>query len=139
MAREWGFHLERLAWIPAAAPRPTPTEIWSGTMILDDLAISPDGQWLALSSPGKREDLYLMRSDGTGLRKLTDDAWRDRRPAFSPDGQTIAFRSDRSGRWELWTIRFDGSALTQLTRTSGESPSTPVVTRREAHRVRART
>ena len=126
MAREWGFHLERLALDPGRSATADSHEIWSGTMILDELAISRDGQWLAFSSPGKREDLYLMRSDGTGLKKLTDDAWRDRHPAFSPDGQTIVFRSDRSGRWELWTISVDGSALTQLTRTSGESPSDPL-------------
>ena len=67
-----------------------------------------------------------MRSDGTGLKKLTDDAWRDRHPTFSPDGQTIAFQSDRNGRWELWTIGVDGSAPTQLTRTSAESPTNPI-------------
>jgi Tol biopolymer transport system component len=125
MAREWAFHLDRIAF---DAGRNTPTgseEIWNGTMILDEMAVSRDGQWLTFSSRGKQEDLYLMRSDGTGLKKLTDDAWRDRNPTLSPDGETIAFQSDRSGRWELWTIGADGSALTQLTRTSGESPSNP--------------
>jgi Tol biopolymer transport system component len=126
MAREWAFRLERLALDSGRGTTAGTEEIWSGTMIVDDLAVSRDGQWLAFDSPGKQEDLYLMRSDGAGLRKLTDDAWRDRHPTFSPDGQTIAFRSDRNGRWELWTIAADGSALTQLTRTSGESPSDPI-------------
>ncbi len=126
MSREWAFHLERLALDSGRGPTAASEEIWSGTMIVDDLAVSRDGQWLVFDTPGKQEDLYLMRSDGTGLRKLTDDPWRDRHPTFSPDGLTIAFRSDRNGRWELWTIAADGSALTQLTRTSGESPSDPI-------------
>jgi dipeptidyl aminopeptidase/acylaminoacyl peptidase len=56
-----------------------------------------------------------MRSDGTGLRKLTDDPPRDRIASFSPDGKRIVFQSDRSGTWEIWTIQPDGSGLKQLT------------------------
>jgi len=126
MAREWAFHLERLGLDPGRSATAGAEEIWSGTMVTDDLTVSRDGQWLAFGSLGKQEDLYLMRSDGTGLKKLTDDAWRDRHPTFSQDGATIAFQSDRNGRWELWTIGADGSALTQLTRTTGESPTDPL-------------
>ena len=56
-----------------------------------------------------------MRTDGTGFRKLTDDPHRDREPKWSPDGKTIAFHSDRSGTFQIWTINADGSGLRQLT------------------------
>jgi Tol biopolymer transport system component len=80
--------------------------------------ISPDNQWIAFdSSGGAQEDLFLMHTDGTGLRQLTDDAPRDRNACFSPDGRRIVFMSDRSGDWQLWTIATDGSGLSQLTRT----------------------
>jgi dipeptidyl aminopeptidase/acylaminoacyl peptidase len=61
------------------------------------------------------EDLVVVRTDGTGFRKLTDDAHRDREPKWSPDGKTIAFHSDRSGTFQIWTINADGSGLRQLT------------------------
>jgi dipeptidyl aminopeptidase/acylaminoacyl peptidase len=81
--------------------------------------LSPDGQWIAFSNQGVREDLYVVRADGTGYRQLTDDAFRDRGPRWSPDGSRLAFYSDRSGRYEAWAIRPDGSGLEQLTRTEG--------------------
>jgi Tol biopolymer transport system component len=81
--------------------------------------LSPDGEWIAFTNLGVKEDLYLVRADGTGYRQLTDDAFRDRGPAWSPDGSRIAFYSDRSGRYETWAVRPDGSGLEQLTQTEG--------------------
>jgi dipeptidyl aminopeptidase/acylaminoacyl peptidase len=65
-----------------------------------------------------REDLFLVRADGTKLRRLTDDEAHDRASVFLPDGKRIVFQSDRGGRWDFWTIRPDGSELTQLTKTA---------------------
>jgi Tol biopolymer transport system component/DNA-binding winged helix-turn-helix (wHTH) protein len=36
-------------------------------------------------------------------------------PQFSPDGKMIAFESTRSGNWEIWMCRSDGSGPIQLT------------------------
>jgi len=63
----------------------------------------------------KQEDLFIIRKDGTGLRQLTDDNYKDRTPRWSPDGRRIAFYSDRSGMWQAWTINPDGSGLQQIT------------------------
>jgi Tol biopolymer transport system component len=81
--------------------------------------VSPDGKWITFRTGGRQEDVYLMNSDGTGLRKLTDDSFRDRAPDWSPDGNNIIFYSDRSGRYEIWQIRIDGSGLEQMTQTEG--------------------
>jgi Tol biopolymer transport system component len=90
-----------------------------GALPLSDFELSPDGEQIVLRTDRGQEDLYLVRSDGTGMRKLTDDPLRDRGPSWSPDAERILFYSNRGGRWEVWEMRTDGSDLRQLTRTVG--------------------
>jgi dipeptidyl aminopeptidase/acylaminoacyl peptidase len=94
-----------------------PTAITLGTRPIRFPDLSPDGEWVvSMTSAGEaQEDLVVVRTDGTGFRKLTDDPYRDRDPKWSPDGKTIAFHSDRSGTFQIWTINADASGLRQLT------------------------
>jgi Tol biopolymer transport system component len=78
-------------------------------------------EWVAFRSGGKQEDIYVCRSNGKDLRKLTDDAFRDRGPGWTPDGRRIVFYSDRTGRYEFWSINADGSGLQQITKLSERS------------------
>jgi Tol biopolymer transport system component/tRNA A-37 threonylcarbamoyl transferase component Bud32 len=92
-----------------------PIAITQGSREVIQPSPSPDGQWLAFASRGKQEDIFIIRTDGTGLRQLTDDSYLDRYPCWSPDGKKIAFYSSRSGKLEVWTVNPDGSGLQQLT------------------------
>jgi Tol biopolymer transport system component/serine/threonine protein kinase len=85
--------------------------------------LSPDGGWFAYGTQGeKQEDIYVVDRDGAlPPRRLTDDAAKDRNPRWSPDGERVAFYSDRSGKYEIWTVRRDGSDLRQLTHTAGQA------------------
>ena len=47
--------------------------------------------------------------------RLTDNDALDSDPAWSPDGQRIAFSSDRDGNWEIYVMNADGSGLVRLT------------------------
>ena len=76
---------------------------------------SPDNQMLTFSSFGQKEDIWVCRVDGSGLRRLTDDEYRDRKPRWSPDGKRLAFYSNRDGHYNIWTVNADGSDLTQVT------------------------
>ncbi len=98
-----------------------PVPILKGTRAIRDHELSPDGEWIAFTEAGVREDLFVARVDGTQYRRLTDDAFRDRGPAWSPDGTRVAFYSDRSGGYDLWAIRPDGSGLVPLTSGTGLS------------------
>jgi Tol biopolymer transport system component len=100
-----------------------PVALTHGVERIDSPSLSPDGQWVVFRAWGGTipEDLFIMRVDGTERRQLTHDAFKDRDPRWSPDGRRIAFYSDRGGRYEIWTIAPDGTELTQLTRTTGDT------------------
>jgi len=80
---------------------------------------SPDGQWIVFDASVPNEDLFLIRVDGSGLRRLTEDVHKDRNPRWSPAGDRILFYSNRGGLYQAWTIRPDGSQLEKLTDVAG--------------------
>jgi Tol biopolymer transport system component len=102
-----------------------PVWVTSGSRRWSNPDPSPDGQSVVFYSLVEPQgDLYVIRSDGTGLRQLTGDTATDRLPRWSPDGSWIAFSSDRSGLLQIWKIRPDGSDLRQLTETPGNTSYT---------------
>ena len=93
------------------------------TIGLDELepAWSPDGEWIAFvaqgdGSPGLPDGIYRMRPDGSERQLVV--ALKDLRKGldWSADGQSLAFstRAKDSGP-EVFTVRPDGTGLTQLT------------------------
>ena len=56
-----------------------------------------------------------MNADGSGQRRLTRNAARDLAPAWLPDGQKIAFVSERDGNSEVYVMNADGSGQRRLT------------------------
>ncbi len=87
---------------------------------------SPDGRWLALKAADPYEDLFVCASDGSGMRRLTSDPAKDRQSRWSPKPDEIVFFSDRTGRYEIWSIRRDGSGLRQISDLAGENIASPI-------------
>jgi len=81
---------------------------------------SADGKWLALYNRLERQqDVFVMRTDGSELTRLTDDAARDWLPAFTSDGSAVTFYSNTGGKYDAWLIRRDGSGRTRLSNLTG--------------------
>lgn len=62
-------------------------------------------------------DLYLINSDGTGERRLTNDPADDGAATWSPDSTQLIFDSNRDGDYELYRMDLNGAIpnATQLT------------------------
>ena len=106
------------------------------TRLLDDRpalgrpAVSPDGRYVVYT--GWNSDgtdgfynLFRVNRDGTGLLKLTDPTYGDFDPAYSPDGDTIAYSRDFQGSLNpsnccrIYTMNADGTGETSVPNTTG--------------------
>ncbi len=59
-----------------------------------------------------------MNTNGTGQTRLTTSPAWEALPTWSPDGQRIAFVTDRDGNDEIYIMNADGTGLTRLTNNS---------------------
>jgi len=86
---------------------------------------SPDGSLILFGSnrdqsPGDVTpcgDLFVIRPDGTDLRKITDGSHRDCASSWASDGHMFvsSHRRDRDGPSDLWVMNADGSGVTLVT------------------------
>lgn len=93
----------KATFTPTATPPPEPIVC---TVAYDT---DRDGNW----------EIYKTNPDGTGTVNLTNNPGDDHAPAFSPDGDLIAFVSNRENGDEpgkfIYVMNADGSGVRQLT------------------------
>lgn len=86
---------------------------------LREPSYSPDGSRIAFNAyadGSAARDIYVIDSDGTNLKRLTDNGTTiDLNQVWSPNGDRIAFTSGRDGDAEIYTMKPDGSDVKQLT------------------------
>lgn len=91
-------------------------------------AWSPDGSTIAFFSDRHADfdinligtedgdvEIYLMDREGSNIRRLTEGAATALNPAWSPDGQRIAFQTYRDGNLNIYVMNADGSNQRRLT------------------------
>ncbi|MEZ4638130.1 MAG: hypothetical protein R2873_16945 [Caldilineaceae bacterium] len=104
---------------------------------IQDAVLSPDGRWVlytlmhteeekadkpaAQDKPDKPtqwrdvKTLWLLSLDDGSSRQLTSNAANASLPAWSPDGRTVAFLSDRQGKTQIFLLPMDGGEARPLT------------------------
>jgi serine/threonine protein kinase len=83
---------------------------------------SPDGRRIAFISTrsGEQAEIWLARGDGSDPVQLTHGPGSFQgSPHWSPDGHSIAFDSQGSDGWHIWTIDADGGQPQQVTKETG--------------------
>lgn len=91
-----------------------------------------EGTWMSLSAHDDTlvfdllGDLWTLPLSGGEARRLSSGPAWDSEPRWSPDGQWIAFVSDRGGNEQLWRMKADGSEATQVTHEEEARVTDPV-------------
>lgn len=75
-------------------------------------ALSPDGRTIAVDLLGA---LWTLSIEGGPAKRILEDGYDARMPAWSPDGRRLAFQAYRSSTWNIWTVNADGTRLQLLT------------------------
>jgi dipeptidyl aminopeptidase/acylaminoacyl peptidase len=71
---------------------------------------SPNQRWIAFNATTADQGvsaIYVVATDGGPWTSMTDGAFWDDKPRWSPDGRTLYFISNRSGFLNVWGRRFD--------------------------------
>lgn len=76
---------------------------------------APGGRIAFVTTRDGKGEIYVMKGDGSGPTRITNDPAEDLEPWWSPDGSRIAFSSYRGGAANVFTMAADGSDIKQLT------------------------
>ncbi|MFN7945779.1 MAG: winged helix-turn-helix domain-containing protein [Blastocatellia bacterium] len=89
---------------------------------------SPDGKMIAFEAPGEDQNIWIMQPNGRLPVRITKDKWHDSSPVWSPDGDQIAFVSNRNHEIGIWVVPFLGSSPSLLKRLGDKTIETRNVT-----------
>src|SRR5437870_13045513 len=86
------------------------------------LDASPDGKTIVFELLG---DIFTLPIEGGQAKLISGGMFFDSQPKFSPDGQWIAFISDREGSENIWIIHPDGTGAKQVSKDPNSEFTSP--------------
>jgi tricorn protease len=89
----------------AAETQENLSEVQTFNSQADDYDLAPSSRRVAFSIHG---EIFTAPVEEGDLKQVTDGHARDRLVAYAPDGKSLSFVSDRSGREELYVTSTDG-------------------------------
>jgi Tol biopolymer transport system component len=97
-----------------------PTQQAGPTDCVAQLPAAVRDRWIAYDSDREdfRRQIYMMHPDQSGFTRLLNDSSIDKEPAFSPDGASIAFTSDREGVPQVFLLQLATNTVTRVTNRS---------------------
>jgi Tol biopolymer transport system component len=90
--------------------------------------ISPDGLRVAVDVRDQDNDIWILDLSRLTLTRLTFDPRIERHPAWTPDGQRIAFASQQGGAYNLFWQAADGTGAVQRLAESSGGQASPSIT-----------
>jgi TolB protein len=113
-----GFVLPTPTAPPTPVTTPTPTRPLVVAHSLPAIAYMARGA--TEGTPLSNWQLFVMDADGTNREQRTESGADNIMPIWSPNGQRIAFVSQRDGNRDIYLINRDGTGLTNLTQHPAE-------------------
>ena len=89
-----------------------------------DSEMPPDDRLAFHSERDRGSEIYVMDSDGSNRRRLTNHLAWDFSPVWSPDGRHIAFASEQYGSFEIYVMKLREAGSGGTPFDDGDSPST---------------
>jgi Tol biopolymer transport system component len=100
--------------------------ITTGSNYFSNPQPSKDGRLLAfIGQNGVGRNVFVSSTDGRNIRPLTGGPYRETGLNWGPDDR-VAFFSSRSGLYQVFEVRADGSAVRQLTKIGGYGVGGPI-------------
>jgi TolB protein len=94
----------------------------STVLFHQDLAWSPDGQWIVFSvDVGSGYDLWLAPVSGGPMQAITHDGKANLWATWSPDGKKLAFTSGRDGSTDIYVMDAEGRDEHRVTQGPGRN------------------
>jgi TolB protein len=100
---------------PSPTPTPVPVHTSSAEIPYKEEALLTSGVLFLALDDGTYSHLFAYHPQTLPLTRLTYGPWEDITPALNPDGNQLAFASNRNGYWNLYLLDLKSGQTVQLT------------------------